>query len=162
MSWKDANTLDDLNRLNPIHGGALTNRSLDFFLPACTDAHWEVERKPLDPGVLVLRPNQPVSRAWDMLFRCVIARLAPIDWGSTPYAISPQVGPSDEGPRFPEIELPATDRSETERIVGAINAATRVTNSVVADAFAACRREHEELARDLGLDRPRVDLPRAA
>lgn len=117
---------------------------------------------PFNPTALRLRPNQPVSRAWDMLLRAVISRLAPLGWCVAPNSISPQPGPPFLGARLPEIELPDTDRAETQGTVRAISAAMRVTNAVIADAVAACRREHDQLARDLGLDRPSVGCMRSA
>jgi hypothetical protein len=154
VRWEDAACIADLRRLAPSLAEALTGKPLDFFLPSCTAIHWEVERKPFDPDALVLWPHQPVSRAWDFLFRIALERIAPHGWGPPAYLVSPHVGAPAQGPRNLAIELPDRSREATGQAVAAVNAATAVANAVVAEAAVACRREHDELARDVGLDRP--------
>lgn len=105
--------------------------------------------KPFDPQKLTLRPNQKISRAWDVTFRIVLDKLVTVR--EVPYSVSPQTDPPDL-----YIELPDKDRDESRRVANAINDATDVANAVTAEAATATRREHEELARDLGLDRPQV------
>jgi hypothetical protein len=98
-----------------------------------------------------------VSRAWDFVFRVVLSRIAPSGWGAAAaYYLPPPIQPLVIGPRSLIVELPDEDRAETKRAVGAINAATDVANAITAYAATECRREHEELARDLGLNRPGV------
>lgn len=43
---------------------------------------------PFNPTALRPRPNQPVSRAWDMLLRAVISRLAPLGWCVAPCTLT--------------------------------------------------------------------------
>jgi hypothetical protein len=156
VRWNEVRTLDDVKNLEPSLVDAMTGKSKDFFVPASTRVHWEVERKPYYTGVLVLRPNQPVSRAWDFVFRVVLSRIAPLGRGWGQYHIPPQAEPPFTGEPDLYIELPDSDRSETKKTVAAINSATAVANAVTGEAAAATDREHEELARELGLDRPKV------
>jgi hypothetical protein len=156
MEWKSARSLHDLRSLESPLADALTGKSKDFFAPASTNVHWEVERKPYYTEILVLRPNQPVSRAWDFLFRVVLSRIAPLSAGTWDYHIPPQAEPPFTGPAELYIELPDRDRAASKRAVTAINSATTVANAIALEAATATDQEHEELARDLGLDRPRV------
>jgi hypothetical protein len=156
MAWNDVKSLEDLKQLDASLVEALTGKSKDFFMPASPNVHWEVERKPYYTDVLILRPNQDVSRAWDFVFRVVLSKIAPLGWESAPYHIPPQAEPPFIGPPTLYIELPDADRAASKRAVQAINSATAVANAITIEAAAMTAREHEELARDLGLDRPRV------
>jgi hypothetical protein len=66
------------------------------------------------------------------------------------YEISPQSNPAR---LVVELDGPVTD--ETKRFVAALNVATAAANALVPEAYEICRREHERLARELGLERPR-------
>jgi hypothetical protein len=155
MQWSEIRSLNDLRQVDSRLADELTGKSLDFHLPECANVRWEVERKRYEPERLILRPNQDISRAWDLIFRIAFDRLAPMR--TVTYRISPQEFPMPEG-EFPQlvVELPDEDRNESRRVVKAVNTATAVANTVSAEAAAATRHEHEELARDLGLDRPSV------
>jgi len=156
MRWDDVRTLDDVRQLDASLADAVSGKSKDFFRPASPGVHWEVERKPYETDVLILRPNQLVSRAWDFVFRVVLSRITPLGSGQAPYRISPQPDPPFTGTPDLYIELADKDRAETKKAVEAINSATAVANAVTPEAATATDREHEELARELGLDRPRL------
>jgi len=156
VRWEDAASIDDLRRLAPSLAEALTGKSLDFFVPSSTCVHWEVERKPFDPDALLLWPSRPVCRGWDFLFRIALERIAPHGWGPPVYVVSPEVRGPAHGPRNLAIELPDRSRESSRQAGAAINAATAVANAVIAEAAMVCRREHDELARAVGLDRPAI------
>lgn len=149
VDWKEVRTLDDLRTKDSRLADALTEKSLDFFHTDSPNpnAHWEVERKPLYPERLILKPNQQVTRAWDLTFRVVLDKL--ITPRVVPFYMS-QPTARGEQPAL-SIELPDEDRAETKRFVEALMTATEVANAVVTDAASKCRREHEQLAADLGL-----------
>ena len=108
-------------------------------------------------------PNQPVSRASDFIFRGVFDRCARAEFGrfDQPYRMSPRSPPpsTDPSPSTDPpvlyIDLPDDDRDESRRVVRLVNIATAVANVLSREARAACEREHEQLAVELGLDRPR-------
>jgi hypothetical protein len=146
MNWSDIRTLDDLSGVDLRFADELVGKSKDFHQPDCPNVRWEVERKPFNPQVLVLRPSRPISRAWDVIFRIVLDKLASARL--VPYHVSPQTNPPNL-----YIELPDDDRDDSRRVAEAVNAATEVANPVSTEAAAECDREHERLARDLGLNR---------
>jgi hypothetical protein len=158
MAWETVRTLDDLAELAPSLGQALTGTSLDFHLPESAATHWEVERMPYQNHVLRLRPNHPVSRAWDAIFRHVLHDIGPRDPTDRgrPYRIPDQAPPPAQDPTPLVIELPDTDRQQTKLVIRAINTATDVANAVSREALQQSRREHADLARELGLNRPDV------
>ncbi len=160
MHWEQVTSLDDLRRVEAPLADALIGKSLDFFEPTSRGVHWEVERKPYTPQVLALLPSQHVSRAWDFVFRVVLSRIAPLGWAPPAYRLPSQAEPPATGPQYPQLELPDEDRPATKQAVEAINVATAVANAVVADAAERCRREHQQLAQELGLTRPPVGFPR--
>jgi hypothetical protein len=155
VEWSDVKTLEDLRTMHPTLADGLTEKSVDFFHTESTtnpNIEWEVERKPLQTERLILRPNQQVSRAWDVTFRSVLDKL--ITPRVVPFYIS-QPTRRGEQPNL-SVELPDEDREQSKQFVEALNTATDVTNAVIQDAKRANRREHEQLASDLGLSRTRV------
>jgi hypothetical protein len=130
MRWTEVRTVEHLRQLEPSLVEALTGKSKDFFIPASPNVHWEVERKPYYTDVLILRPNQDVSRAWDFVFRVVLSRIAPLGSEQAPYHIPPQAEPPFTGPPMLYIELPDKDRAASKRAAEAINAATAVAKRV--------------------------------
>jgi hypothetical protein len=151
MDWSDVKTLEDLRAKQPTLAEGLSGKSLDFFYTESPNPNvqWEVERKRFQPEHLILRPNQEVSRAWYVTFLVVLDKL--ITPRVVPFVIPPPKPPPATDPKDLYIELPDDDRAESKRFVEALNTATDVTNAVVIDAAAVCRREQEELAADLGL-----------
>jgi hypothetical protein len=107
--------------------------------------------KAIRDGPAQAAADQPVSRAWDFIFRVAMSR---IERQASDYYRSPQAKPPSVAPSTLYIELPDRNRDESREVVRAVNAATAAANALSADAAAACKREHEELARDRGLDRP--------
>jgi hypothetical protein len=120
-----------------------------------------------------------VVNAWDFVFRVVlrpsqrVSREAVHPAGAraaephgTPAArgvhweVERKAEPPATGPQDPWLELPDEDRGATKQAVEAINVATAVANAVVADAAERCRREHQQLAQELGLARPPVGFQR--
>ena len=87
------------------------------------------------------------------MFRIVLAhevRRAFGRFGELSDEISPQSNPAH---LVVELDGPVTDGSK--RFAAALNVATATANALVPKAYEICRREHERLARELGLDRPR-------
>jgi hypothetical protein len=155
MEWSEVKTVEDLRTMHPALADGLTEKSVDFFHTESThnpNVEWEVERKPLQPEHLILKPNQQVSRAWDVTFRIVLDKL--ITPRVVPFYMS-QPTARGEQPKL-SIELPDEDRSQSKQFIEALNTATDVANAVVQDAKRANRREHEQLAAGLGLSRTRI------
>lgn len=163
MNWDEVRTLELFREKHGRLADQLTGTSLGFHQPDSTRVRWEVERKPFDLQTLVLRPNQRISRAWESIFRIVLDRRASSRSGA--YRVVPIArGPSDvdESGRLKadspdlRIELPDRDRDETKQVVEAVNTATVVANAVSGDAATQNQHQNEELARELGLDRPPI------
>jgi hypothetical protein len=94
-----------------------------------------------------------VSRAWDFVLRIVLHKLI------TPRVVPFNTPPQTDPPNL-TIGLPDDDRDDSRQFVKVLNAATDVTNAVVVDAKRACKREHEQLAADLGLKRGKIGFSR--
>lgn len=158
MSVWPVHTLDDARRVDPILVEALEGVSLDFFEPASPNVGWEPQRTPLTGGGEVrLVANKPVSRAWHAVFIKVFRAAAheQFGWGGPRpwFRITEQVpraGPVELG-----VELGDTEADRRE-VVELVNVATETANALVPRAAENCRREHEQLAAELGLARPRV------
>lgn len=147
-------SLADFAAFEPRVAEALSGTSRQFFEPSSLGTYLEVGRKPFENSTLQFVPNQPVSRAWDLVFRATLARAVNAEFGrfrELSYLITPQ---SDPAHLVVEVAGPVTD--DTKRFAAALNFATDSANAVVPQAAASCREEHERIARELGLSRPQI------
>jgi hypothetical protein len=145
-------SLDDLSRLDPTLVDALDGTSRQFFEPPSPRTYLEVGRKPFHNSTLQFLPNQPVSRAWDLVFRVTLAHAVNAEFGrfrDLRYYIPPQSDPA-----YLVVELHGPVNADTKRFAGALNFATETANAVTPQAATSCRDEHERLALELGLSRP--------
>lgn len=146
--------LEGLAALDPSLTEALHGTSRQFFEPPCQRTYLEVGRKPFKPSALEFIPNQPVSRAWDLAFRVLLAKAVNAELGryrELRYVITPQSDPAHL-----VVELDGLITEDTKRFVAALNFATETANAVVPKAEASCRQEHQRLAQELGLSRPEI------
>lgn len=147
-------TLEDLAGLDPSLERALRGTSRQFFEPECPNVYFEVGRKPFYNATLQFIPNQPVSRAWDVVFRVVLAHAVNQEFGhfrDFSYDISPQADPA-----LLVVEVGGPSSEETKRFATTLNFASAAANAVVPKAASACLDEHARLAKELGLARPRL------
>jgi hypothetical protein len=147
-------SLDNLFETDRNLAEALRGTSRQFFEPSSPKTYLEVVRKPLHNSTLQFVPNQPVSRAWDLVFRVMLAQAVNAEFGrfgDLRYDITPQ---SDPAHLVIELDGPIND--DTKRFATALNFATETANAVIPQAAASCREEHERLAAELGLSRPQV------
>ena len=89
------------------------------------------------------------------MIRVVLGRLAPISLGEFSSHLPPQAPPPFTGQPSLYVELPDRDRSESRK-QRTRSTPDEVANAIVRLAQAATKRDHEGLARDLGLNRPKV------
>lgn len=158
MSSWPVRTLEDAQRVDPVLGEVLRSASLDFFDPPSRNVSWEAERAPLTGGRdVALVASQPVSRAWHAVFIKAFHAAAHERYGRSgqwpAYEMTKQV--PEPGPVDLVVEL---GRSEEDRreVVHLVKVATETANALVSEAAENCLREHQDLARKLGLARPPV------
>jgi hypothetical protein len=144
MNWSEIRTLQELETVHPRLAQGLTGTSLEFHEPPCAHVHWEVERKPWHNDTLVFRPSMDVSRAWDLIFRIALSFV--LSPRMVRYRVSDQADPPD---LF--VEVSDDDQDQARRVLDAVKAVTVVANSVSSEAATTTRREHKQLAQDLGL-----------
>ena len=144
-------SLDDLSRLDPTLVDALGGTFRQFFEPPSPRTYLEVGRKPFHNSTLQFLPNQPVSRAWDLVFRVTLARAVNAEFGRF-RDLRYDTPQSD--PAYLVVELQGPVNADTKRFAAALNFATETANAVTPQAATSCREEHERLAHELGLSRP--------
>lgn len=154
-TWPD--TLEELGRQEPRHAEAMRGTSKSFLEPRSSSVTWEVERKPLENTTLLLVTNQPVSRAWELVLALALSACLTQEFGS-PFNF-PDYRQSDQtlrpGPVQPFIELREQQELDLRRrFIEVLNIATRSANGITRDAAEVCAKDHEDLAREVGLERP--------
>jgi hypothetical protein len=152
--------LDEFASAEPSTANALKGTSRQFFEPPCPNTYLEPGPKPGENTTLQFLPNQPVSRAWDLVFRVVLGKTVNHEfgiWRNLRNAETPQSPPGLPAHLIVELQAPFSD-DELKRFAGLVGNAAAAANAVIPQAAEDCRREHEKLASNLGLSRPRVGL----